>query len=472
MSEVGGAASDSSEAEHLVHDPVARFAHHLPFRVRCTDDLDAGVGWAPRGVALLQREIAPDPEGWRTSLRFDVDCPCERQVHAKAGYCDRAATYWEHAALAQPSFVVVNPGNGHAHYVYLLRGWLRVDGRDVAQLQAVRYYGAIERAYTRALRADPGYASFVHHNPLSHRYTTLRGRGEPYSLRELASYVTLTAAPRWREPEIRNDGRNVETFDRLRYWAYRVIGEWRCGSYGAWAELVSARAVLIAAEVREQHPGASHPFSDREVAAIAKSVAGWVWLRYDGANPITALARAAARRAQDRDRATRTRRERGSVPRDVYLAEAQRRRVAAARLRDMGLAIDEIARRLSASLRSVHRWIAELRSLPSPSQLSDFKPRSSQRKNSNLLSRVVCEDETPDLLVYARQRLSRSTRQATQNELFGLRGDRDAAEANRPREEAARGMGPRTARIYDTVVSRIQRRISEIRSGTSRRGPP
>ena len=423
-------------------------------------------------MALLQREIAPDPDGWRTSLRFDVDCPCERQVHAKAGYCDRAATYWGDVALPQPSFVVVNPGNGHAHYVYLLRGWLRVDGRDVAQLQAVRYYAAIERAYTRALRADAGYASFVHHNPLSHRYTTLRGRAEPYSLRELASYVTLTTAPRRRAPEIRNDGRNVETFDRLRFWAYSVVGEWRCGPYCAWDDLVRARALAVAAEVREQHRGASHAFSDREVAAIAKSVAGWVWLRYDGANPIAASARAAARRAYDRERATQARRVRGSVPRDVYLAEAQRRRIAARRLRDMGLAIDEIARRLSASLRSVHRWIAELRSLPSPSRLSDFKFRSSQSKNSNLLSQFVCEDETLDLLVYARQRLSRSAREATQKELLGLRDDRDGAVANRAQEEAARGMRPRSAPIYDTVVSRIQRRISEIRSGSSRRGPP
>jgi hypothetical protein len=44
--------------------------------------------------------------------------------------------------------VVVNPSNGHAHYVYLLRGWIRVDGTDPARLAAVRYFAAIERAYT------------------------------------------------------------------------------------------------------------------------------------------------------------------------------------------------------------------------------------------------------------------------------------------------------------------------------------
>ena len=214
------------------------------------------------------------------------------------------------------------------------------------------------------------------------------------------------------------------------------------------------------------------PISTLNLAHMMPFSAVWAGPARDGANSIAASARAVARRAHDRERATHARRERGSVPRDVYLAEAQMRRVAACRLRDMGIAIDEIARRLSASLRSVHRWIAQLRSLPGPSRLSDFKPRSSQSKSSNLLSQVVCEDETPDLLVYARQRLSRSTREGRQKEPLGLRGDRDAAATNRAREEVARGMGPRTAPIYDTVLSRIQRRISEIRSGTSRRGPP
>ena len=296
----------------------------------------------------------------------------------------RAATFWEEVALPQPSFVVVNPANGHAHYVYLLRGWIRVDGTDPKDINAVRYYAAIERAYTRALRADPGYAGLVHHNPLARGYTTLRGRPEPYSLHELASFVTLTSMPRRQEPEIRCEGRNVETFDRLRCWAYRAVGEWRCGSFALWAEVVNERADAIASEVREQHPGASHAFSDREVAGIAKSVAGWVWLRYDGANPTAVAARAAARRAHDRKRAALTRRAHGSVTREEYLAEVQRRRVAARTLRDMGLAVDEIARRLGAGVRSIHRWVAELRSVPGPSRLSDFTPGPSLEKKERL----------------------------------------------------------------------------------------
>jgi hypothetical protein len=60
-----------------------------------------------------------------------------------------------------------------------------------------------------------------------------------------------------------------------------------------------------------------------------------------------------------------------------YLAEVQRRRVAASTLRSLGVAIDEIARHLGAGVRSVQRWISEIsplvRSAPSPSALSDFE---------------------------------------------------------------------------------------------------
>jgi Replicase family len=197
-----------------VSNGVAHFAQSLPFRVRCSDNLHvAGLEWAERNVALRRREIAPDPPGWRTALRFDVDCPCDRRQHAKTGYCPRAADYWRDVALAEPSFIVVNPTNGHAHYVYLLRGWVRVDGASAADLAAVRYFIAIERAYTQALRADAGYAGLVQHNPFHARYETFSGRDEPYSLRELAAHVEL---PRIvpRRTEIRTDGRNVETFGR------------------------------------------------------------------------------------------------------------------------------------------------------------------------------------------------------------------------------------------------------------------
>jgi hypothetical protein len=366
-----------------VSNAVAHFAQTLPFRVRCSDDLGVGLAWAERDVALRRRELAPDPPGWKTALRFDVDCPCDRQPHARSGYCPRAATYWRDALVAEPSFIVVNPTNGHAHYVYLLRGWIRIDGSDASELAAVRYFAAIERAYTRALHADPGYAGLVQHNPFNASYETFNGRDEPYSLREIAAFVELPPLAPRRKVEIRTDGRNVETFDRLRFWAYAQIAEYRCGPRETWDDAVSARALAIAEEVRAAHTGASHAYNDSEALDTAKSIASWVWSRYNGGHLTRVRADDAVRRENDRRRAVAARRARGALPRDVWLNSIQQRRVAAAKLRGLGVAVGEIAQRLSASVRSVQRWISELglpvRCTPSPSAPSDFAPVSSSK---------------------------------------------------------------------------------------------
>jgi hypothetical protein len=360
-----------------VSNAVAHFAQTLPFRVRCSDDLGVGLAWAERNVALRHRELAPDPPGWKTALRFDVDCPCDRQPHARSGYCPRAATYWRDAGVAEPSFIVVNPTNGHAHVIYLLRGWVRTDGSSDSDLAAVRYLVAIERAYTRALHADAGYAGLVTHNPFHADFNAVSGRDEPYSLTELAAFVELPRIVYRRAAEIRTNGRNVELFDRLRFWAYAQISEYRCGPRDTWDDVVAAQAIAIAAEVRAAHAAATHPYTDAEALDTGKSVAGWVWLRYVGGSLTRVRAETAARREKRRKRNLLARRERGAVPRDVWLDQAQQRRLAAHKLRGLGVAVAEIARRLSAGVRSVQRWLAELdplvRSAPGPRPLSDFE---------------------------------------------------------------------------------------------------
>jgi hypothetical protein len=366
-----------------------RFAQALPFKVRSSDDLRInGLEWAKRNDALRRREIAPDPAGWKTALRFDVDCVCDGRPHVKFGRCVRAAGYWRAAGVAEPSIVIVNPANGHAHVIYLLRGWIRTDGENAQDLAAVRYMVAIERAYTKALRADAGYAGLVQHNPFHAAYETHGGRDEPYSLAELAAHVELPRMVPRRSVEIRTDGRNVELFDRLRHWAYAVISEYRVGPRDTWEAVVAERALAIAAEVRDAHAAAAHPFTDTEALDTAKSVAGWVWMRYVGGSLTRVRADTTARRESDRQRAAAARRERGAVPRDLWLDQVQQRRLAAATLRRMGVAVDEIARRLSAGVSTVHRWLSDLnplvRSVSGPSAPSDFEPPD-RRKSEGVL---------------------------------------------------------------------------------------
>jgi len=179
-------------------------------------------------------EIAPDPPGWLTALRFDIDT-------------EGGGAAWIEAELPAPNLVVINPSNGHAHLIYLLGAWVQTDFGDSRRLKVVRYAGAIERAYTAALGADPAYTGRFQHNPLSDAYVTRIGRDAPYSLDELARYVDLN------EPILKKNaptgiGRNVEIFDRLRRWAYVAVADWRIGTYEAWCGAIAlARSRLRSA---------------------------------------------------------------------------------------------------------------------------------------------------------------------------------------------------------------------------------
>jgi len=303
-------------------------------------------------------EIAPDPPGWLTALRFDIDT-------------EGGGAAWIEAELPAPNLVVVNPRNGHAHLVYLLGAWVQTDFGDSRRLKVVRYAAAIERAYTAALGADPAYTGRFQHNPRSDAYVTKIGRDAPYSLDELARYVDLNEPALKKNPPI-GIGRNVETFDRLRRWAYVAVADWRIGTYEAWYGAVADRGGQIAADVGAESPRG--PLKANEVGHIVKSVARWVWERY-GADvpPLLREARIVALREREkaRQRAREAARERSRMSRDEYTAPARQRRSAASEMRRAGLSLRAIATALRCSLGEIHRLLTAC--VQGSPGLSDFK---------------------------------------------------------------------------------------------------
>jgi len=290
-------------------------------------------------------EIAPDPPGWLTALRFDIDT-------------EGGGAAWIEAELPAPNLVIVNPRNGHAHLIYLLGAWVQTDFSDPRRLKVIRYAAAIERAYTAALGADRAYPGRFQHNPLSEAYITKIGRDAPYSLDELAQYVDLTKPPPKKTPPT-GIGRNVEIFDRLRRWAYVAVADWRIGTYDAWYRAVADRGEQIGADVGAESPRG--PLKANEVGHIVKSVARWVWERY-GADvpPLLREARIAAQRERERARqgAREAARSRSRMTRAEYVAPACQRRREAKEMRQKGIAVREIARVLSVSVREVYRLLA------------------------------------------------------------------------------------------------------------------
>ena len=180
---------------------------------------------------------------------------------------------WEDADLAPPTFTAINKLNGHAHSGWLMECPVLMGDHDRAA--PMRYLEAIEGYMTEKLQADPGYAGLIAKNPLNPTWTALYGERQPYTLDWLADY--LPGIEKWRKPDtaqLTGVGRNVDTFDGIRVWAYKhVLDRKRDGvTRAAWtAELVDRCAVFT----NEAHPAS--PLSTGECRHIGHSIGKWTY---------------------------------------------------------------------------------------------------------------------------------------------------------------------------------------------------
>jgi len=405
-------------------------------------------------------EIAPDPPGWLTALRFDIDT-------------EGGGAAWIEAELPAPNLVVVNPRNGHAHLVYLLGAWVQTDFSYSRRLKVVRYAAAIERAYTAALGADPAYTGRFQHNPLSDAYVTKIGRDAPYSLDELARYVDLNEPALKKNPPI-GIGRNVETFDRLRRWAYIAVADWRIGMYEAWCGAVADRGGQIAADIGAASPRG--PLKANEVGHIVKSVARWVWERY-GADvpPLLREARIVAQRERERGRqkAREAARERSRMTRDEYTAPARQRRSAATEMRRAGLSLRAIATALRCSLGEIHRLLTAC--VQGSPGLSDFKGVVALSTSSPVVTE--CDEQNESKLAPTGDAFASTLSAGNGGAIAAAIVSEYAASAHRAQPErdmTGDGRGARGETVVgESPMSYIQRRIREIaEKARNRQRPP
>ena len=334
----------------------------LPWTTVATNRFSQGVYRVPASEAKRMREIALDPRGWVTALKFDIDG-------------EDASTRWIDAGLPEPNFIVTNPKNGHAHLVYLLKAWVKVDPAK----KATRWLAAIERAMTAALQSDVRYAGRLCHNPLnSEAWNVKVARNEPFELAELHAHVDMhTPSRHWTTPADSGIGRNVDVFDRTRKWAYGAAADGFTGSFADWERDVADRVARY--NSFPDHPKGDLPAS--EVRSITKSVATWVWERYANRKPDP---EAVARR-QEYERQRQARREsarhRSMQSREQYVARAAERRSRAVKWRAEGIPVREIAERLSCSAREVYRLLAATAGTIAQSMASVRKNASTRINN-------------------------------------------------------------------------------------------
>ena len=234
----------------------------LPRRPLCTNHFNDGCWHEPRESAIQKRYLQINPPGVVLWLVFDIDRPA-------------GGLAWQPAGLPPPAWSCTTRANGHGHVAYGLE--MPVRGNDLAD-KAVRYLEAVKEGYRSRLGADPGFAGILTKNPNHPHWLVERGLQKLWTLGELAEFVPLpsTAALLFREQQkLGGLGRNVDTFDRLRWWAYRAVGLYRDAGQGDWENAVHEK-------MQQLNELNVPPLSFGELKHIVRSVSKWVWHRYDG----------------------------------------------------------------------------------------------------------------------------------------------------------------------------------------------
>ncbi len=235
----------------------------LPYLPLCTNDYADGLKRLPRELAALKSSIQHNPHSIARSLVFDID--------NSNGY-----SHWRDAGAPAPNWIIINPKNGHAHYIYMLA--CPIPLTDNAKRKPISYLQRIERGLQHRLSADIGYAGLISKNPLSGAWQVESVHDLSYSLDELADYVDLDL-PKQKKRDKDGLGRNCILFDELRYWSYKHVVQARESmSFGQWLELVITRAGKFNTFERALHAS--------EIKATAKSVAKWTWQNYTGSGGV------------------------------------------------------------------------------------------------------------------------------------------------------------------------------------------
>ena len=269
------------------------FEEQLPERPYCTDNYACGLRILAKPAAMRRRHIQPQPPWVRVWLVFDYD----------RNYSWYAA---DEAGLPSPTITVVNRDNGHGHLLYGIDTPVRMEHWGGRRAPA-NYLADVERAMTVRLRADPRYSGFICKNPLHRHWATLY-HDHPYSLGELHRW--LGDLNEYYLPErVIGVGRNVETFDMTRKWAYRAIREHRAagGTLETWEQACVGAAVRFTEE--QHHP----PLQRSECGWIGRSVGRWTWKHFS--------ARRFAKIQAERGRASGKARREAAAERNQHIRE-------------------------------------------------------------------------------------------------------------------------------------------------------
>jgi len=265
-----------SKRSDRIHTPSGRYfvdgtilnriLTESPYLARCSDNKTAALV-RPRELAIRFPYMQINRRGMVSWLIFDLD-------HANS-------LIWDDLGLPEPNLIVRNRENGHSHLYYAISP---VCTTEKARHKPMQYMKAVYTAFAQQLKADPDYNSGpVAKTPGHPWWHTLELHDHVYDLAELADYVSTRVSPWKTAPRLEDlpHSRHVILFEKLRYYAYSIVGEQReHGSFESFCRLLEAFAHNSNHFARLGFTAANLPLSS--LRATVRSVSRWTWAKYQG----------------------------------------------------------------------------------------------------------------------------------------------------------------------------------------------
>lgn len=245
-----------------------RYIMQLPEKPYASDKLKYGLRIMTREEALKKKYIELNPVHVKKFITFDIDYDIRK---------DEIWYFEEEMNMPAPYWTVVNPENGHAHFIYVLK--TPVFCTEAAHIKPLKYLDAVVKAMTRVFKADPRYCGLISKNPFNKKDWFIK---YPYwNKPEEVTLGMLANCPRvidylYEEPhapvdeDIAGLGRNCFIFEHVRVRAYRERRYYFGKTYDDWRKRVHHMC-------EEENATFAQPLGEREIAHITKSITDWTF---------------------------------------------------------------------------------------------------------------------------------------------------------------------------------------------------
>lgn len=317
---------------------LALFEERLPHRPYCSDALENGLKIRPKKTAIKNRYIQHNPPVFYQCLVFDFD---RRATLESAG----AGDFIDANSLPPPNLIATSPVSGNAHVYYLLE--TPVCTSDLARKKPLVLLAKIEHVLKERLGADVGYTGLISKNPTHPYWKVETLNPHPWGLVDFLEWIDL---PKRLPKKARTEGlgRNCALFEVVRLWAYREVLAYRlAGKKEAWM-----KSVLKRCEDENLTFTPALPYS--EIRSTAKSIANWVWNKYNGKKSMS--------NEQWADHVAKThtpeiQAKRGQASGKSRIKKNSEAKLEAIEMKKLGHSQQVIADALGFSQPTIHRWL-------------------------------------------------------------------------------------------------------------------